>query len=90
LGFELGMAGVGVRVWWVSGVGVRDGWWGTAGAAVRHDCLPQPVMAPGPLGRWPQVSRVVVVASLPRNASNKVMRRVLRDALLLQPGRSRL
>ncbi|PNH11422.1 putative acyl-activating enzyme 18, peroxisomal [Tetrabaena socialis] len=35
----------------------------------------------------PQVSRVAVVPSLPRNASNKVMRRLLRDEV---PGRARL
>ena len=36
-----------------------------------------------------QVTRVAVVPLLPRNASSKVMRRVLRDELLKQ-GRSRL
>ncbi|EFJ52583.1 hypothetical protein VOLCADRAFT_120325 [Volvox carteri f. nagariensis] len=37
-----------------------------------------------------KVSRVVVVPSLPRNASNKVMRRVLRDMLLQLPGQAKL
>ncbi|GLC41156.1 hypothetical protein PLESTB_001797100 [Pleodorina starrii] len=62
-----------------SGIGAEQQATAAAVAVLQRRCQEAVRSKLNPLFK---VSRVVVVPSLPRNASNKVMRRLLRDALL--------
>lgn len=48
-------------------------------------CVPCCRLSPHCAPAHPQVEHVVVVGSLPRTASNKIMRRVLRDQAMQRP-----